>query len=105
MRKIGLKELLAREEFYSDKVVISVGRDGSNWLSDLCVEHKISSTTGDVDIGVRGTRNEIMEELNEVMYESKLSTILLPLMIKQGHFVQIQLEKFPPNTMIIIWLL
>mgnify|MGYP001074085501 FL=1 len=61
------------EEFYSDKVVISVGRDGSNWLSDLCVEHKISSTTGDVDIGVRvETRNEIMEELNEVMYESKL---------------------------------
>ncbi|MDD2447623.1 MAG: FAD-dependent oxidoreductase, partial [Tissierellia bacterium] len=68
-----IEGLIADKEYYSDKVVICVGRDGSNWLSDLCTEHSISSTTGDVDIGVRvETRNEIMEELNEAMYESKL---------------------------------
>lgn len=37
------------------------------------MKHDINVETGDIDIGVRvETRNEIMEELNESMYESKL---------------------------------
>ena len=49
------------------------GREGSDWLKKLCMKHDIDTETGDVDIGVRvETRNEIMEELNEAMYESKL---------------------------------
>lgn len=65
--------LIADKEYYSDNIVISVGRDGSDWLRNLCIKHDIHTTTGDVDIGVRvETRNEIMEELNESMYESKL---------------------------------
>ncbi len=69
----NLVGVLADKEYYSKKVVIAVGRDGSDWLSHLCIKHNIDTETGDVDIGVRvETRNEIMEELNESMYESKL---------------------------------
>ncbi len=65
--------VLADQEYYSDKVVVAVGREGSDWLKDLCTSRNIMATTGDVDIGVRvETRNEVMEELNEAMYESKL---------------------------------
>ena len=68
-----IKGVIADKEYYSDKVVISVGREGSDWLRNLCIKHNINIETGDVDIGVRvETRNEIMEELNEAMYESKL---------------------------------
>ncbi len=69
----NIKGVIADKEYYSDKVVIAVGREGSDWLRNLCIKHNIDTETGDVDIGVRvETRNEIMEELNEAMYESKL---------------------------------
>lgn len=69
----NIKGVIADKEYYSDQVVIAVGRDGSDWLKDLCIKHDINTETGDVDIGVRvETRNEIMEELNNAMYESKL---------------------------------
>lgn len=69
----NIKGVLADKEYFSDKVVISAGREGSDWLRNICIKHGIDTETGDVDIGVRvETRNEIMEELNEAMYESKL---------------------------------
>lgn len=69
----NIKGVIADKEYCADKVVISVGREGSDWLRNLCIKHNINNETGDVDIGVRvETRNEIMEELNEAMYESKL---------------------------------
>ena len=69
----NIKGVIADKEYYSNRVVISVGREGSDWLRNLCIKHNIDTETGDVDIGVRvETRNEIMEELNEAMYESKL---------------------------------
>jgi len=65
--------VIADKEYYSEKIVIAVGREGSDWLRGLCADHNINTTVGDVDIGVRvETRNEVMEELNESMYESKL---------------------------------
>jgi len=68
-----IKGVIADKEYFADKVVIAVGRDGSDWLKNVCHKHDINTETGDVDIGVRvETRNEIMEELNEAMYESKL---------------------------------
>ncbi|MBU5438576.1 FAD-dependent oxidoreductase [Tissierella sp. MSJ-40] len=68
-----IKGVVADKEYYSDTVVMSVGREGSDWLRNLCLKHNIDTETGDVDIGVRvETRNEVMEELNEAMYESKL---------------------------------
>lgn len=65
--------VLADREYYSNRVVAAVGREGSDWLRNICLQHNIEVETGDIDIGVRvETRNEIMEELNESMYESKL---------------------------------
>ncbi len=61
------------EKFYADNVVISAGRKGADWLKSLCVEHKINHRAGTVDIGVRvEVRNEVMERVNNILYESKL---------------------------------
>jgi len=52
--------------------VITPGRDGSKWLSDLCKKLKIETISNHVDIGVRvETNNEIMAEINEHLYEGK----------------------------------
>jgi uncharacterized FAD-dependent dehydrogenase len=61
------------EEIYSPKVVISAGRKGADWLKSICVKHNIAHRAGTVDIGVRvEVRNEVMERVNNVLYESKL---------------------------------
>ena len=58
--------------YTADKIVLAVGREGSEWLSDLCRAHGIATKTGKVDIGVRvETRNEIMQEINDNLYEGK----------------------------------
>ncbi|MCK4551729.1 MAG: NAD(P)/FAD-dependent oxidoreductase [Tenericutes bacterium] len=60
------------EKIYSNYVVITPGRDGSYWLSNLSIEHNIKMKFNHVDIGVRvETNNEIMEEINENLYEGK----------------------------------
>lgn len=57
----------------SDEVVIATGRRGADWLEKLCTEHNIAHNPGTVDIGVRvECRNEVMEKVNETLYESKL---------------------------------
>ncbi|MCR6516073.1 MAG: NAD(P)/FAD-dependent oxidoreductase [Clostridium sp.] len=54
-------------------VVVATGRKGADWLKDMCLEHNIDHKAGTVDIGVRvELRNEVMEKVNEVLYESKL---------------------------------
>lgn len=61
------------EEVQGDKVVVAAGRKGADWLKDMCVAHDINHQAGTVDIGVRvELRNEIMESVNKVLYESKL---------------------------------
>lgn len=61
------------EEVLSDKVIVATGRKGADWLKDMCVEHNINHSAGTVDIGVRvELRNEVMESVNNVLYESKL---------------------------------
>ena len=58
---------------YADKVIVATGRRGASWLEDCCKKHNISHLPGTVDIGVRvECRNEIMEEVNKALYESKL---------------------------------
>lgn len=74
-RVIGLNASQKGKELtlYSDKVVMAVGREGSAWFRGICQKHDIETEVGTVDIGVRvEVRNEIMQELNENMYESKL---------------------------------
>jgi uncharacterized FAD-dependent dehydrogenase len=56
----------------TNKIVIAPGRDGSKWLLDLCKDYQIKHTSNQVDIGVRvETNDEIMEEINEHLYEGK----------------------------------
>ena len=55
------------------KTIVATGRRGADWLETLCAEHGIAHQPGTVDIGVRvEVRNEVMETVNEVLYESKL---------------------------------
>ena len=74
----GCKGVILREgnesvHYYADEVVIATGRSGADWLEKLCAEHNIAHKPGTVDIGVRvECRNEVMEKVNEVLYESKL---------------------------------
>ncbi len=52
--------------------VVATGRRGADWLESLCVEHGIAHQSGTVDIGVRvEVRNEVMEDVNNVLYEGK----------------------------------
>lgn len=76
-------------EVYSDKVVIATGRKGADWLEHQCVKHNICHRPGTVDIGVRvEVRNEIMEDVNNVLYESKLIGYPLPFKNKVRTFCQ-----------------
>ena len=60
------------EEVHADKVVIAPGRDGSAWLTKICKKYEIPRVANQVDIGVRvETNDEIMEEINEHLYEGK----------------------------------
>ena len=62
----------ANEEYYADKVVLAVGRDGAKWLSDVCTSNGIHMTNNQVDVGVRVETNDIiMEEINRTLYEGK----------------------------------
>jgi uncharacterized FAD-dependent dehydrogenase len=53
-------------------VVLSVGREGSEWLRNICHNHNIEAIPSVVDIGVRvEVRNEVMENINKYLYEGK----------------------------------
>ncbi len=61
------------EAFYAKEIVCAIGREGADWFSHVCKEHKIETKVGTVDIGVRvEVRDEVMEFLNENLYEAKL---------------------------------
>ena len=88
------------ETFYAEEVVAAVGREGFEWLSNLCREHEIATEVGTVDVGVRvEVRDEIMEELNKSLYEAKLVIIRRPLTIKSACSVPTLQEKWPQNIM------
>ena len=60
-------------EIEANDVVVATGRRGADWLEKLCADHGIAHEPGTVDIGVRvECRNEVMEQVNKVLYESKL---------------------------------
>ena len=61
------------EIFYGDEIVAAVGREGADWFKEKCKELDIETTPGTVDIGVRvEVRDEVMQFLNENLYEAKL---------------------------------
>ncbi len=76
-------------EYRAKKTVIATGRRGADWLEKICEEHNILHEAGVVDIGVRvEVRNEIMEEVNNVLYESKLIGYPKPFKNKVRTFCQ-----------------
>lgn len=69
--------------------VVATGRRGADWLEHICAEHNIAHDPGTVDIGVRvEVRNEVMEKVNEVLYESKLIGYPKPFKNKVRTFCQ-----------------
>jgi len=71
------------------ETVVATGRRGAEWLEKICAQHSISHQPGTVDIGVRvEVRNEIMEEINKVLYESKLIGYPKPFKNKVRTFCQ-----------------
>ncbi|MFZ7119721.1 MAG: NAD(P)/FAD-dependent oxidoreductase [Eubacteriaceae bacterium] len=65
--------VIADKEYSAKKTIISVGREGSDWFNNMCIKHKVKTSVGKIDLGVRvECRNEIMEEINDVLYEGKL---------------------------------
>ena len=80
-----------RREFTIEaaRTIVATGRRGADWLETLCAEHGIAHQPGTVDIGVRvEVRNEIMETVNEVLYESKLIGYPAPFKNKVRTFCQ-----------------
>ncbi len=76
-------------EIYAEHTIVATGRRGAEWLEHLCAEHDIAHEPGTVDIGVRvEVRNEIMEKVNEVLYESKLIGYPQPFKNKVRTFCQ-----------------
>lgn len=73
----------------ADHTIIATGRRGADWLERICSEHNIAHQPGTVDIGVRvEVRNEVMEKVNEVLYESKLVGYPKPFKNKVRTFCQ-----------------
>ena len=77
------------QTIYADHIIVATGRKGADWLEKLCEQHDIAHQPGTVDIGVRvEVRNEIMEDVNKVLYESKLIGYPLPFQNKVRTFCQ-----------------
>ncbi len=77
------------QEIEADNVIVATGRRGADWLEKLCAEHEIAHQPGTVDIGVRvEVRNEVMEQVNKVLYESKLIGYPQPFKNKVRTFCQ-----------------
>ncbi len=76
-------------EIFAKHTIVATGRRGADWLERICTEHNVAHQPGTVDIGVRvEVRNEIMETVNEVLYESKLIGYPLPFKNKVRTFCQ-----------------
>ena len=79
----------APTEIRAEHTVVATGRRGADWLEKICVDNGIAHQPGTVDIGVRvEVRNEVMERVNEVLYESKLVGYPKPFKNKVRTFCQ-----------------
>ena len=84
-----VQEGQAEYEIYAKHTVVAAGRRGAEWFDKLCARHGIAHTPGTVDIGVRvEVRNEVMETVNNVLYESKLIGYPKPFKNKVRTFCQ-----------------
>jgi len=78
-----------QKEIFADNTIVATGRRGADWLEKICTEHCIAHQPGTVDIGVRvEVRNEVIERVNDVLYESKLIGYPKPFKNKVRTFCQ-----------------
>ncbi|MDR0399646.1 MAG: FAD-binding protein [Treponema sp.] len=76
-------------EIRASSTIVAAGRRGAEWLEGICRQYDILHEAGAVDIGVRvETRNEVMEEVNKTLYESKLIGYPRPFKDKVRTFCQ-----------------
>ena len=76
-------------EIFADDTVVATGRRGADWLEKVCEEYGVEHVPSTVDIGVRvEVRNEVMETVNKVLYESKLIGYPKPFKNKVRTFCQ-----------------
>ena len=90
-KAVTFEDMKSKEQLaaYGDDIVIAAGRKGADWLKSLCTKHEINHRAGTVDIGVRvEVRNEVMEDVNNVLYESKLIGYVEPYRDKVRTFCQ-----------------
>ncbi len=90
-RCLGIQATQGGQDFeiLADDTVIAGGRRGADWLEKICAEYNIAHQPGTVDIGVRvEVRNEVMEKVNKVLYESKLIGYPRPFKNKVRTFCQ-----------------
>ena len=86
---VSLRRGQETQEIRAEHTVVATGRRGADWLERLCAEHGIAHQPGTVDIGVRvECRNEVMDEVNRVLYESKLIGYPKPFKNKVRTFCQ-----------------
>ena len=58
--------------YYGDYVLLGVGRNGSEWLTNTLKKYDVIFTGNRVDLGVRvETNNIVMDEINKNLYEGK----------------------------------
>ena len=77
------------QEILAKHTVIATSRRGADWLEKLCANYSIAHQPGTVDFGVRvEVRNEVMENVNNVLYESKLIGYPKPFKNKVRTFCQ-----------------
>lgn len=83
--RIGGKE----ERIDAEIVIVATGRRGAGWLEEVCRKHGVKHEAGIVDVGVRvEVRNEVMEDVNNILYESKLIGYPKPFKNKVRTFCQ-----------------
>ncbi len=69
---VGVKTS-AGDVINATEIVSAVGREGADWFRAQCEEIGIETKPGTVDVGVRvEVRDEVMQSLNENLYEAKL---------------------------------
>ena len=77
------------QEIIATETVVATGRRGADWLEKVCEKYGVEHVPSTVDIGVRvEVRNEVMETVNKVLYESKLIGYPKPFKNKVRTFCQ-----------------
>lgn len=81
--------IINNENVYADIVVAATGRKGADWLENVCKSHGVAREAGVVDVGVRvEVRNEIMQKVNDALYEGKFVGYPKPFCNKVRTFCQ-----------------